>query len=263
MFPILFKIGPIVIHTYGVLHALGFLVAVWVAVREARKVGVAPGKMLDLSTWAIISSLVGARIFFILFDGHLGFYLEHPSQIFKVWQGGLTYYGGFTFGLGTSLWYIRKHKMKLGATLDAGFLGVPLGAAVSRLGCFASGDSYGKPTDLPWGVIYSDPHSLAPTGVALHPTQLYSVVGNLLIFLVLIRLRNRKRFDGQLTLAFVFLYGVVRSILEIFRADPGGRYFGGLISTPQLMSIPLVLVAAYFYRKLGTGSYFRLMKRGW
>ncbi|MFQ6079480.1 MAG: prolipoprotein diacylglyceryl transferase, partial [Thermodesulfobacteriota bacterium] len=200
MYPVLLKIGGITIHTYGVLHALGFLSGIWIARREAGRIGENPKNIMDLSVHIFISSLIGARVFFILFDGHLQSYLESPADVFKVWEGGLTYYGGFIFGVLISIWYTRKHRLNFWRTADIIAPAIAIGIAISRFGCFASGDSYGKPTALPWGVTFSSSHSLAPTGIPLHPTQLYSVLSNFLIFLVLMALRKSKRFEGELIL---------------------------------------------------------------
>jgi phosphatidylglycerol:prolipoprotein diacylglycerol transferase len=127
--------------------------------------------------------------------------------------------------------------------------GLALGIAFGRLGCFFSGDSYGKPTDLPWAVTFTDPLSMAPTGVPLHPTQIYSTLVLLVVFGVLLWWKKHQRFKGELFLAFMMLYALVRSFVEIFRDDPRGVYLDGLISTSQIISLLVVIPALWLYFK--------------
>lgn len=247
MYPILVKIGPFTIHTYGVLHALAYGAAIWWAYREAKRVGFEPQRMVDFSVVVVVWSLIGARVFSILFDGNLDWYLQNPLQMFAVWKGGLTFYGGFIFSLGAGIWYVQKHGLEGWRMADIIAPGLALGAAIGRLGCLASGDSFGKATDLPWGITFSDSHGLAPVGVPVHPTQLYSTLTNLAVFAFLLWWRKRQRFQGEVFLVFMVLYAITRSFVEVFRNDPRGVYFGGLISTSQIVSILLGLAAVAFY----------------
>jgi len=149
MYPILFKIGPFALHTFSVLHGLAFVAGAWWAYREAKRLGIDPQRILDLSVLIFVWSLVGARIFSILFDGSLQWYLQHPFDVFAVWKGGLTFYGGFLFSIPAGIWYLKKYKLDFWLTADMIAPGLALGGAIGRLGCFASGDSFGKPTTLP------------------------------------------------------------------------------------------------------------------
>lgn len=260
MYPILFKIGPFPVHTFGVLHALAFGVGVWWAYRGAKRYGLEPQRIIDLSVVIFIWALVGARIFSVLFDGNLKWYLEHPHEILAVWKGGLTFYGGFLFGLAAGVWYLKKHHLNGWKIADIMAAGLALGGAVGRLGCFFSGDSFGKPTDLPWAVTFFDPHGLAPTGVPLHPTQFYSVITNLLVFGALIWWRKKQKFEGEIFLVYLLLYAVTRSFVEVFRNDPRGVYFDGLISTSQIISLIIAAVAVVFI--LSRSKQFAKRKRG-
>lgn len=251
MLPILFKLGPLTIHTVSLFHTGGILLGIWWMYREARKVGEDSQKIMDMALVVVIWSIVGSRLFSILFDGNLQWYLQHPTHMLMLWNGGFTFYGGFLFGLGAGIWYIRKHNMDVWKISDLAAPGLALGIAFGRLGCFFSGDSYGKPTDLPWGVTFTDPMSMAPTGVALHPTQIYSSIVVLLVFFALLAWRKRQRFKGELFLAFVMMYSLVRSFVEIFRNDPRGVYLDGLISTSQIISLLVVIPALWlFFKKL-------------
>ncbi len=247
MYPILIKLGPFALHTYGVLHALAYGAAIWWAYREAGRVGIDRQRILDLSIVIFIWSIIGSRVFSILFDGNLSWYLKNPLEMLAVWKGGLTFYGGFLFSLAAALWYVRKHHLdgwKLGDIIAPG---LAIGIAIGRLGCLASGDSYGKPTSLPWGITFSDSHGMAPTGIPLHPTQLYAVLAGLVILAVLLWWRKRQKFDGELFILFMVLYAVLRSVVEIFRDDPRGVYFNGLISTSQIVSAGVALLALGLY----------------
>jgi phosphatidylglycerol:prolipoprotein diacylglycerol transferase len=246
MYPILFKIGPIPVHAFGVLHALAFAIGVWWAYREAKRAQIDAQRVLDLTVVIFIWSLVGARLFSVLFDGNLTWYLQNPHEILAVWKGGLTFYGGFLLGLVAGVWYVQKHHLKGWQIADIFAPGVALGAAIGRLGCFFSGDSFGKPTDLPWAVTFTDPHGLAPVGIAIHPTQIYSFITNLLVFGILLWWRKRQKFQGELFLVFLVLYAVTRSFVEIFRNDPRGVYLDGLISTSQIISLLVLGVAVAF-----------------
>ncbi|MFQ6673487.1 MAG: prolipoprotein diacylglyceryl transferase [Fidelibacterota bacterium] len=247
MYPILFKIGSFSVPTVGLFHATAFLVGSWWTVREARRVGMEAQKVLDFLFVIIVWSVIGARIFSVLFDGNLRFYLHNPHEILMVWKGGLTFYGGFLFGLTAGVWYASHHNLSKWEIADVVAPAVALGAAVGRLGCFASGDSFGKPTGLPWGVIFGNPMALAPTGIALHPTQIYSVITNLAVLGMLLWWRKRQQFKGELFLVFVILYAITRSVVEVFRNDPRGVYLDGLISTSQIISIVAGTAAVILY----------------
>jgi len=249
MHPILFDIGPLTVHTVSLFHTGGILIGIWWLYKRAQKHNVDPQKILDLSVIIVLWAIIGARLFSILFDGSLQWYLQNPLKMLMLWNGGFTFYGGFLFGLGAGIWYIRKHKMDVWKISDMAAPGLALGIAVGRLGCFASGDSYGKPANLPWAVTFSDPLSMAPTGVSLHPTQIYSTLVLLAVFGILLWWRKRQRFKGELFLAFIMLYALVRSFVEIFRNDPRGVYLDGLISTSQIISLLVVIPALWLFVK--------------
>ncbi|MFQ6617953.1 MAG: prolipoprotein diacylglyceryl transferase [Fidelibacterota bacterium] len=254
MYPILIKIGSFTIHTYGVLHALSFIAGYIIARIEAKKAGIDQQHIGTLLFHIIIWSIIGSRIFSVIFDGNLNWYLKNPHEIFMIWKGGLTYYGGFIFSIFVVLWYIRKYKLPGWELTDTLVIGLPLAIAIARLGCLASGDSYGKPTALPWAITFTDPHAMAPVGIPLHPAQLYSFLTNILIFGVMWIWKGRKRFSGELFFIFLILYGITRSLVEIFRDDPRGVYFGGFISTSQIISLIIVIFAIILLIKKNPGS---------
>ncbi len=251
MFPILFRSSDFSIPTAGVIHALAFTLGLWWTYRQARRATIDPKIVMDLATVILVWAIIGARIFSILFDGNLEWYLQNPHEMLMAWKGGFTFYGGFLFGALAGIWYIRKHKGLGWQIADITAPGLALGIAIGRLGCFASGDSYGKASQLPWAVTFTDPQSLATLGIPVHPTQLYSVITNLVVFGILLRWQSRTRFKGELFLMFMILYAIARSFVEIFRNDPRGVYFDGLISTSQIVSIIVILIAGalYYFRR--------------
>lgn len=247
MYPVLFKIGHLTIYTVSVFHALGYYAGIYWILRHSSEYELDKEKLSEFSLVIIAFSIIGARVFSILFDGSLNYYLQHPAAMLMLWNGGFTFYGGFIFALIAGVWYLKKKKFDLWSMADLTAPALALGLAIGRLGCFASGDSYGKPTNLPWAVVYSDPHSMAPVGIPLHPTQIYSVITNLFIFFFLVYLKKKQKFKGQIAFAFILLYSITRSFVEIFRDDPRGVYLGGIISTSQIISIIIISVTLVSY----------------
>lgn len=241
MHPILFHIGPFALHSYGVFVAMAFLSAMGLALREARRVGEDPEKILDLCFYVLVAAIAGSRILYVVVNWPT--FEQDPVEIVRIWHGGLVFYGGFIGAFIAAWWYIRSKKLSFLKTADILAPSIAFGQFVGRIGCFCAGCCYGKPSNLPWAVVFTDPESLAPRGIPLHPTQLYSSLNGLLIFALLVGLRRIKSFDGQLFWSYVLLYAVTRSIIEIFRGDPRGMFFGGAISTSQLLGSIMAAVA--------------------
>ncbi len=212
------------------------------ALREAKRTGYDPQLVLDLSFYIILGAIVGSRLFYVI--THISYYLQNPIDVFKVWQGGLTFFGGFILSVIVCIWMVKKHDLGLWKTFDLFAPSLAIGVFFGRLGCFFAGCCHGIPCDLPWAVTFTNPQSLAPTGVPLHPTQLYSSAGALISFLVLIALRKRKSFDGQLTLTWILLYSGFRSIIELFRGDPRGDLLFGRYPVSQVLALLLVICSA-------------------
>lgn len=239
MHPILFKIGNISLYTYGLFVALGFLTALGIARLEAKRLGENPTHILDLGFYMLIAAIVGARLFFLAVNPEV--ISESLLAVFQIWRGGLVFYGGFIAALVTAIVFVRKIRVPFFRVADMFAPGLAAGHAVGRIGCFFAGCCYGKSCDLPWAVVFRDPLSLAPIGVHLHPTQLYSVAGNLAVFGFLWWFRKRSRYTGQLFWHYVLLYGLTRAFLELFRGDPRGFILDG-VSVSQ--GIGLVLAAS-------------------
>ncbi len=246
MFPRLLDFGEWGLPTYGVMAALGLVLGLGINVRLAEREGLDGNKCWDLGILAILSGIVGAKILFIAQDWR--HYFAHPREVFS-WatlQSGGVFYGGLVAAVAVSLWYMRWHRLPLLKTCDVFAPGVALGHAVGRLGCFAAGCCYGKPTDLPWGVTFTSElaHRLVGTTLdqPLHPTQIYEFLVELANFGVLVGLFRRRSFDGQVIGAYLFLYGFARYFLEFLRDDPGrGSLFHGAMTGTQLISILMVV----------------------
>ncbi len=242
MHPILIKIGPLTIHTYGVFIAIGFLLALALAVRQAKKQGISADKIIDLGFYMLLAAIIGSRIFFVIVN--LDFYLRNPLAIFKIWEGGLVFYGGVAFAVPTAIWYIKKKGLDLWNTTDIFAPSLAIGHAIGRLGCFSAGCCHGRPAEgLFWSVTFSDPECLAPIGMPVHPTQLYESAGELITFFILIVLRKHQSFKGQLFWTYLLLYSILRFVVEFFRGDEARGFIFGNISISQGISMLMFLGA--------------------
>jgi phosphatidylglycerol:prolipoprotein diacylglycerol transferase len=137
MYPILLKIGEFTFHTYGFLLAVAFLLAVFVALREAKRLGVDPNLMMDLAFYALLAALIGSRFFYVLTSWEE--FQDNPIDIVRFWKGGLVFYGGLIFAFLVGLWYVRKHRLNFRRLADIVAPAIPLGQAIGRLGCFSAG----------------------------------------------------------------------------------------------------------------------------
>ncbi|MBE9503647.1 MAG: prolipoprotein diacylglyceryl transferase [Proteobacteria bacterium] len=241
MYPIIFEIGSFSLRGYGLMVAVGFIVGIWFAAKEAERVGVEKGKVIDLAFYTVLAAIIGSRVLHVIIEWD--YFSKNPVEIIKIWRGGLVFYGGLIGAILVGWLYIIKHKMPFWKTTDICVLVIPLGHAFGRLGCFAAGCCHGKITDLPWAVKFTDPESLAPLNVHIHPTQLYSSINNLAIFALLMFLRKRKKFEGQLALTYLFVYSITRGIIEFWRGDDRGVLFFGIFSAAQGIGVILALMS--------------------
>jgi phosphatidylglycerol:prolipoprotein diacylglycerol transferase len=244
MFPILLQIGPITIRTYGAMVAIAFLASLHLGRLAARRYKIGEAFFLDLVALLIISGLLGARILYIFLN--LSYFRDHPWESFKVWEGGLVFYGGFLLAALVGVIFTRYRGYGVAEIADICAPGLSLGQAIGRWGCFFAGCCYGKPTPLPWGVRFKDPSSLAPLGVQLHPVQIYESIGNLLIAgLLWMMLQRRKDSHGQpgeIFWLYVLLYGILRFAMETFRGDDRGPMHGGLAPS-QIIALIAILIS--------------------
>ncbi|MBW1867421.1 MAG: prolipoprotein diacylglyceryl transferase [Deltaproteobacteria bacterium] len=241
MHPVLLNLGKFSIYTYGFFVAMGFLAAIWFATREAKRCGVDHEKIMDLSFYVLIAAIVGSRLAYVATVP--GEFAANPLDMFKIWKGGLVFYGGFVGAMLTAIIYLRARHLPIWKTGDIIAPALALGHFLGRIGCFFAGCCYGKTCELPWSITFHDPASLAPINIPLHPTQLYSSAGNLMIFLVLLLVRRHRKFEGQIFWLYVLLYGVTRSVIEIFRGDYRGGGIMGVLSVSQTVGCSFAIVA--------------------
>ncbi len=244
MYPILIKIGPVTIYAHGVFVALGFVAGILLALSIGQKDGIPKGKIHDMVFYIFIAAIAGSRLFFILTQ--LEYYTENPLDIVKIWEGGLVFYGGLLFAVPVLFIYLKKNALPVWKTLDVFAPSLAIGHAIGRIGCFFAGSCYGKPTDLPWGVVFNDPNSPAIKGIPLHPTQLYESFAEAGIFIFLMILRRHKIFDGQIMWTYILLYSAARFIIEFFRGDRIRGFIYGDFSIAQGISVVLFFVAVIF-----------------
>jgi phosphatidylglycerol:prolipoprotein diacylglycerol transferase len=275
-------VGVLAFPAYMTLLMVGFLVAIWVARREAERQGMPGVAMVDLGLLVLVLGIAGARVLSVLADGHLMDFVHlcteptlvpavdsrvpycsaavacdlhyvcdlatntcHPPRdclaALKFWQGGLTFYGGLLLAVPGGIWLVRRRGLDLGRVADIAAPCTMLGLAFGRVGCFLNGCCYGVATSAWPGVSF--PGHLE----AVHPTQLYEAAGALLLAVALyvsMRRRGRDAHGGRgATFGWMLVsYGILRAVLEIYRADPRGGL--GPLSTSQIISIPLIAIGA-------------------
>lgn len=241
MFPILFHLGPLTVRTYGALVALSFLASLHLARYAARFRRIGESFLLDLVALLIVSGLLGARLFYILIN--LSYFREHPAESFKVWEGGLVFYGGFLMAVAVGLIFTRYKGYSVADVADSLAPSLAVGQAIGRWGCLFAGCCYGKPSALPWSIHFSDPASLAPLGIELHPVQIYESIGCLAIAALLWRaLTRRKETHGEVFWLYLLFYGLLRFGVEFYRGDDRGFVWGGL-SPSQIIALLAIVVS--------------------
>jgi len=259
------------VHTYGILVASGFLVAMFLAARAAERSGLNREKVLDLSFGILIAAMIGSRVLFIIVNWDE--YAHDLLGIFQFWKGGLVFYGGFIGAVAFSIWYMRRNDMPFLQYADAMGPTVAIGQALGRLGCFSAGCCWGAACDAHYPLAAQfPPDSLAyqsqaathvisagaPSTIPIHPTQLYEALGCALIFLFLTYWRSRKRFHGELLALYLMAYAPLRALVETFRGDEErGRVFNFLggwarhawwnLSTSELISVGIFAAGVAIY----------------
>jgi phosphatidylglycerol:prolipoprotein diacylglycerol transferase len=244
MYPELFRIGSFPITTYGIFLAVGMLLALLVAARLAARDGLPRERIYDLGLWSLVAALVGSKVLMLA--------VEDNVNVFSLdfLRSGGVFYGGLIGGFLAVVFLVRFYKLPFWKVADAFAPGVALGQAFGRQGCFSAGCCWGKATTLPWGVHFTEAgHEYTgvpiygPDGsdLYLHPTQLYESFIMLAVFGLLVLLHRRKKFDGQVLIAYAIIYAIVRFSIEFIRDDPRGDLWGlssmtGL-STSQLISL--------------------------
>ena len=256
MHPTLIDIGWFQIRSYGFMLAVSFLLGIYLAGYRARRYGVKPQYILDLSVFIIIAAVVGSRLLYVIF--HLGEY-DSPLEFFALWQGGATFYGGMILAIVVSYGYVKRKGLSFLQVADIMAPSVALGLIFTRVGCFLSGCCYGKPTTLPWGVEFplgstaatSAARAAAELGldsVALHPAQLYSSLNGLIIVVLLLVFERRLLKRGAMFGALLVLYGMARFGVDFFRFYEANAVLLGLTFN-QIISVVLFILGIYLVRR--------------
>ena len=256
--PIPYTHIAIPVASYGMMLAISFMIGIYIASKYWARLGGDPEFMVNTSVYGMIFTLIGARVFYIIQNHTEYFSLAHPSRIldgFKVWEGGLVFYGGFIGGFVGTFFYLYFKKVNPLAFFDAIAPSIGLGHFFTRIGCFLNGCCYGKPTSLPWGVKFppgSGPaqHFTGP----IHPTQLYESLAGIVLFGILVFSFKHRKFNGQVFFTYLLLYSVFRFMNEFLRGDEIRGVYGSL-STSQWIGVIIapvsiiILILLYIRKK--------------
>jgi len=242
MWPILFELGGLRASTYGACLAAGFLAGLVLVRRRARVLGLDPDRMQTLAALLVLGGSLGSRLWFVIEERQL--MASAPWRALAIWEGGAVWYGGLLGGIAVLCLAQRRQRAPLADLGDLFFPAAALAHLCGRLGCFAAGCCWGKPTDLPWGVVFPAASACRNPGVPLHPTQLYEAAAESVILLALLAIWRRRRIRGEVALAYVALYALARFSLEPLRGDGGALLPASRLSLAQATSLALLALAA-------------------
>ncbi|GKW20104.1 prolipoprotein diacylglyceryl transferase [Pectobacterium araliae] len=259
--PVIFSIGPLALHWYGLMYLVGFVFAMWLAVRRANKLGSGWTKdeVENLLYMGFLGVFVGGRLGYVLFYAFPSF-LENPLYLFKVWDGGMSFHGGLMGVIGVMLWFVHRTKRHFFQVADFIAPLIPFGLGAGRLGNFINGELWGRvTTDTPWAMLFpgsrSEDMMLAVSNpqwqtifnqygmLPRHPSQLYQMMlEGVALFIILNLFIRKPRPMGSVSGLFLIGYGTFRIITEFFRQpDAQLGLFGDLFSMGQILSLPMVL----------------------
>jgi phosphatidylglycerol:prolipoprotein diacylglycerol transferase len=256
MHPVLFKIGPVSIYSFGLMMGLGFLTASYILTKELQRKGLDPSLGSTITLIALMFGIAGSKLLFLIETWNE--FILHPMNAFS--PGGLTWYGGLVLATVAVYYYTRKKKLPFWKICDATAPALMLGYGIARIGCHLAGDGdYGMPTDLPWAAVYSRgtyPPSVAfrdfpaivqkygvngvvPDTIPVHPAPIYEFIMSVLLFLLLWKLRKSRYPDGKLFMIYLMLSGASRFLVEFIRINP--RILFGLTEA-QIIAILMMAV---------------------
>lgn len=229
----LFSIGPVHIYFFGLMIGIGIVAGSIFAIKQAEKRGISEDIMLNLIMIVVISGILGARLFYILFYNP-SFYFSNPREIIKISEGGLSIHGGIFSAVAAGYIYSIKSKIPFLKLADIIVMGVALAQGIGRVGC----DVFGKPMTniMPWGINYN--------GQVLHPAQVYEFILDYILFIFLWRRSYKKKFEGELFVIYLIAFSVIRGIVEFFRINP---VIWGPFSISHLLSLGLIIIGLIIY----------------
>ncbi len=222
------------------------MTAIWLLRRKAVAEGLPDQKILDLSLYILAAAILGAKALLVIVEWR--HYLDRPGDLVEVIRSGGVFYGGLICASIVGIGYLRKHRLPAWRVADMAAPSIALGEAIGRWGCFSAGCCYGKPSEGPFRVTFTDPFAHdavgTPLNVPLHPTQIYLSVNALVIFLILQWAYRRRTFDGEVFWLYVLLYSITRGIIEIWRGDfVRGFVIPGVLSTSQFIGLLTALAS--------------------
>ncbi len=232
--PVAFTIFGIDVMWYGILISLGMVLAVLITYKRAPRHDIQPDKILDFVLICIPLGIIGARLYYVVFNW--SYYAGDLMKMINIRSGGLAIHGGLLFGLGTAVILCLIWKIRPMNVLDLAIPAVALAQSIGRWGNYFNSEAHGGPTDLPWAVMID--------GVPCHPTFLYESIWCFLLFLFLIWMDNRRKFEGQIFLLYGMLYSAERFFVEALRTD---SLMIGSFKQAQVLSLTVIIVFAAAY----------------
>lgn len=229
MYPVLLHIGGFSLYSWGLMVAVAFVVGIAVAMLRCQKEGLSPEDVMDGAMYVLISAILGSRIFYVI--GFWDYYRDNIWSVLAFWEGGMVFYGGLIFAMIALFIWARVRKMDVLNILDLASPSVAIGYSIGRIGCFLRGCCYGVECHLPWAMHFPESQGF------VHPTQIYSSLAGLGIFVVLLIVRDKKRYNGQVFVWGVILYSLYRFIIEFFRYN---ILHWGYFSPSQWISVGLL-----------------------
>jgi phosphatidylglycerol:prolipoprotein diacylglycerol transferase len=254
MHPILLKLGPFTIYSYGFFVAVAFLVSSALVVRAGEKQGLSRSDVLDILIAILLGGLIGGRLLFVIIN--LSYFLENPVHIVMLNEGGMAFQGGLAGGMIAALIACRVKKVSFWGMLDLVSPYAALGHAIGRIGCLMNGCCYGKPVTSGFGLMFhGEP-------VMRAPVQIYESLSLLALFLVLLFIGRKRRFGGEIFSIYIMLYAVIRIALEPLRADNPVVFAGTTLA--NIISIGMLVAGAglWWYLKLTQGTGYRVQGTG-
>jgi len=238
MHPILFVLGPLTVYSFGFMLAVAVVVCSYLFGRDVAKAGLPKDVAYDFVFWTAITGVAGARIFYILLN--LDYFIQDPTEIYKLQNGGLAWQGGLIFATASAFFFLRQRKLPILKFLDMASPYGALGQAIGRIGCFLNGCCYGKP--VWWGPFF-------PIHEAhLHPTQIYESAGLLIVFFVLKNLNQKNLGEGRVFACYLMFAATLRFVVQFFRDDHDPVWFG--LSVFQWVCIAVLIAAVTFFDRL-------------
>lgn len=251
--PDLIAIGPIRIRWYGLMYVLGFIAAYFLIQKQkgSRQIGLLGTTAQDLVFYLAVGLIIGARLGYIIFYQYHDYmaYVRNPLEIIATWHGGMSFHGGLLGAVVAGWVFCRRKKLPFWAVADSAIVTAPIGLGLGRIGNFINGELLGRPSNVPWAMIFPDG---GPT--PRHPSQLYeALMEGAVLFTLLWILRQRSFRDGMMVVFFTFFYGTFRFFLEFFREpDPQLGFLLGYFTMGQILCLAMIvsslLLGLYIHR---------------